>query len=294
MGNTMLLKKLLNERDINKKWFFNGNTLLCAASEFGQTEIVNYLLTIGANVNVPNSYGMAPIFVACRNNKTEIVKYLLSAGANCNIPTEKETVLDIVARFRNMELIQIFEGKDIKSSNVITQQLIKESKGSNSQRRCNICESFEKGTEIDYVVYNYVIKTIGGTMESRFKYTTYNMLKKKNIHVCWSCIEKDRNEIINSGQYKINRPSNDILINTFVFRTAIKEFYNSYPEYFYAISADINIKCNNTICNCSPRYPDYMGYNFMHNKDFPHFKKGIWVTTQIGWIELMEKCNKQS
>ncbi|NDC83880.1 ankyrin repeat domain-containing protein [bacterium] len=83
-ANNMELLKLYIEDfkdDINQMNFFKW-TLLCYAVVYGRTEIVNYLLEKGADVNIPDTSGKTPLmFAATSLNKHEILKALLDRGA---------------------------------------------------------------------------------------------------------------------------------------------------------------------------------------------------------------------
>jgi len=63
----------------------SGETILFAAiGPGGRTEIVEYLLSKGANVNHMNNFHMAPLHRACRGLSLEIVRLLVEHGADVN------------------------------------------------------------------------------------------------------------------------------------------------------------------------------------------------------------------
>lgn len=64
----------------------NGETiLLSAVMQGGRAEIVEYLISKGANVNHMNNFHMAPLHIACRRNlPLEIIKLLVEGGADVN------------------------------------------------------------------------------------------------------------------------------------------------------------------------------------------------------------------
>ena len=61
----------------------NGSTPLFASAK-GNVEIVNVLLTGGADVNQNLSDGQSPLFAACEEGHVENVVLLIGAGANIN------------------------------------------------------------------------------------------------------------------------------------------------------------------------------------------------------------------
>jgi ankyrin repeat protein len=69
------------------------NTLLHKAAEYGSLEIVKYLLSRDADINVENILGYTPVIVALENEHTEIVEYLKNKGANLNIKIKEEKEL---------------------------------------------------------------------------------------------------------------------------------------------------------------------------------------------------------
>ena len=48
----------------------------------GYKDIVEYLVSHGANVNIPNNNKETPLHIACDNHYFHIVTYLISHGTN--------------------------------------------------------------------------------------------------------------------------------------------------------------------------------------------------------------------
>lgn len=68
---------ILNDEDINE-------TMLHEASFQGYTNIVQLLLSRGANPNIQDLDETTPLHIACENGYIDIIKLLLQAGANPN------------------------------------------------------------------------------------------------------------------------------------------------------------------------------------------------------------------
>lgn len=75
--STMLLKAGADP-NLRSSWNYNGTPLIKAAS-FGEAQIVNILLTAGADVNATNKIGQSVLHLA-RN--AEVARLLIDAGAD--------------------------------------------------------------------------------------------------------------------------------------------------------------------------------------------------------------------
>ena len=80
-----VLKFLLGQGvDVNAK-NQSGETLLHAAAFYlSDVEIMQYLVSVGANVNVKDDYGRAPLYSAAYFNSVEALQFLVSVGAEVN------------------------------------------------------------------------------------------------------------------------------------------------------------------------------------------------------------------
>lgn len=58
--------------------------IICAA-DYGQTEIIKYLVKKGADVNIKDEYGITPLLAAIWEGHANAVNLLLSEGANKNL-----------------------------------------------------------------------------------------------------------------------------------------------------------------------------------------------------------------
>ena len=76
----------INDKD-NDGW----SSIICASCQ-GHVNVVKLLLSKGANINDTDNYGNSSIIVAIRNNDIEMVNLLLSKGAN--IPENIDELLE--------------------------------------------------------------------------------------------------------------------------------------------------------------------------------------------------------
>lgn len=77
----------------------NEVTLLHIAAEVGNLEMVRLLILAGAQLDVSDRNGWAPLHCAARNGHEEVITALFSAGADCNITTlDRNTPLHYFVR----------------------------------------------------------------------------------------------------------------------------------------------------------------------------------------------------
>lgn len=75
-GNADTLKKIIQYGD------YDINYLYMLSCEYGNIENIQYLLSIGANINSSDKNGITAIERAMKDNRCDIVKYLLEKGAS--------------------------------------------------------------------------------------------------------------------------------------------------------------------------------------------------------------------
>ena len=86
--------------------FAGGDTPLHSAAQWGYKEIVELLLSNGADVNASNKLGQTPLHYAVVFQHVDVVKALLGAGANPNTRMlDGSTALDLALKVKNEELI---------------------------------------------------------------------------------------------------------------------------------------------------------------------------------------------
>ncbi|XP_042893803.1 myotrophin-like isoform X2 [Penaeus chinensis] len=59
-----------------------GRPPLCLASDYGQLDVIKYLLDKGANVDSTDKHGISALLAAIWEGHTQCVKVLLEAGAS--------------------------------------------------------------------------------------------------------------------------------------------------------------------------------------------------------------------
>lgn len=77
-----VLSWLMKRADANSQW--GGNTVLCIASAKGRTNIVELLLSYGADIN-RDSCMITPLMEAVQNDRKDTVAFLLKRGADPNM-----------------------------------------------------------------------------------------------------------------------------------------------------------------------------------------------------------------
>ena len=90
--------------DINKP--IEGRPPLHYASDYGQREVVEYLISRGADVNAIDKFGITPLLAAIWEGHTECVKLMLQHGANKNGTTpEGKVYLEVAEKPEIVELL---------------------------------------------------------------------------------------------------------------------------------------------------------------------------------------------
>ena len=106
MSNWGFKKVKSCKEDINRKVLWHSKkdyayvpeqSLLSIASNYGNEDIVNYLISKGARIDDEDDYGSTPLHYASRSGHLNIVKILINNGANINKKAEK-----IAARLNNI------------------------------------------------------------------------------------------------------------------------------------------------------------------------------------------------
>lgn len=115
-GDAKKVKTIItaNTVDINQPTR-RGDTPLYIAAQMGYIEIVNALITAGANVDQADNCGETPLYIAAQNGHNDIVKTLLCWGANSTVKPYGNTPLqaafvnnqyDVVVTFNKFSIYQ--------------------------------------------------------------------------------------------------------------------------------------------------------------------------------------------
>jgi len=95
----------LKNIDVNSE--INGRYPLHYAADYGQTEVLEYLINKGANVNLADKHGISPLLAAIWEGHTKCVKLLLTKGASKNGTTpDGKTYLEVAEKDDIRELLQ--------------------------------------------------------------------------------------------------------------------------------------------------------------------------------------------
>ena len=71
----------LKEEKFDADAEINGTPLLVSAADYGQVEVIKFLIKRGANVNKPSVHGITPVLAALYENHVDAVQVLLKEGA---------------------------------------------------------------------------------------------------------------------------------------------------------------------------------------------------------------------
>lgn len=101
--------KILIKYNANIECEYRGDVPLFISSELGNTEIVEYLLDNGANVNYTNSIdGATALYIAAKTGQNSVIELLLNRGANIEAVYEKvQTPLYVAALNGNIDSVKM-------------------------------------------------------------------------------------------------------------------------------------------------------------------------------------------
>jgi ankyrin repeat protein len=98
-----------------------GETALGLAAYYGEREVCELLINSGANLEKPAHGGMydrTPLLIAVSRQQTDVAKLLISKGANVNVQDKSgmvpDTALAMAAFTRQKELVRMLLGKGAK------------------------------------------------------------------------------------------------------------------------------------------------------------------------------------
>lgn len=98
----------------------DGSSALHIACKHGYNVLCRVLVNTGANVNIPNRWGLTPMHFACIGGYTSIVELLLSSGANLQLinegSTEARPFLHTAAQYGRHEVVEMLINRSKFSS----------------------------------------------------------------------------------------------------------------------------------------------------------------------------------
>jgi len=111
-GNIKVIKTLLDKTDVNIDSTYNehGNTALLIAAWFGHDECVKYLISRGAQLDIPNIYGSTPVHSAAWKNEVKCLATLLenkSSSTARNTTGNGNTPLYLAAKAGSTECLRV-------------------------------------------------------------------------------------------------------------------------------------------------------------------------------------------
>ena len=112
-GNIEVVKQLLQAADIRVNQRTKEDTsALFYASQQGHIGVVELLLNKGADPEVADQNGLAPLHIACLLGRTDVIRALLNAGADMENTLDKEYTPYRLARIGgHREIIHLIEGR---------------------------------------------------------------------------------------------------------------------------------------------------------------------------------------
>eukprot|EP00493_Phyllostaurus_siculus_P007347 UN07424 len=75
-GDLESLKAAMTGKDVNAE-VMNGRTSIHFAADYGQLEVLQYLVEQGANIDLADKYGITPILAAIFEDHKSCVTFLL-------------------------------------------------------------------------------------------------------------------------------------------------------------------------------------------------------------------------
>jgi len=80
-GDLDQVKDIVEQKEIDVNKEIDGRPPLHYAADYGQGDVIEYLLSKGANVNAKDKHGISALLAAIWEGHTDCVKLLLERGA---------------------------------------------------------------------------------------------------------------------------------------------------------------------------------------------------------------------
>jgi ankyrin repeat protein len=121
-GNLDYIKNIISENPgrINEK-DKDGNSFLHLAVRAGNADIVKFLVSKGADVNIKDNYDQTPLQIAAHSDNAEVVIQLVSSGAEINIKNSLgKTPLHYAVYYEQLQIVKylISQGAEINTKDI--------------------------------------------------------------------------------------------------------------------------------------------------------------------------------
>jgi len=80
-GDLVIVKDVVEKQNFDVNYEIASRSPLHYAADYGQTDVLDYLLSKGADVNTVDKHGITPILAAIWEGHTACVRLLLDKGA---------------------------------------------------------------------------------------------------------------------------------------------------------------------------------------------------------------------
>ena len=127
-GDLKMVRSLVDHgTDVNTRETkppYLGRTPLHYASEVGNFEVVQYLLSRGSNLNAQTNIGSTPLHVASENNQRAIAELLLRRGADVNALDKRGAPLHLAINRGAFDVVEtlINYGADVNASKLFSEE----------------------------------------------------------------------------------------------------------------------------------------------------------------------------
>ncbi|XP_076374188.1 myotrophin-like isoform X1 [Tachypleus tridentatus] len=106
-GDIEQVKDHVENKRVDINQVIDGRPPIHYAADYGQTEVVCYLLKNGANVNATDKHGISALLAAIWEGHTSCVKLMLEKGANkCGTTPDGTSYLDAAEKQEIKDLLK--------------------------------------------------------------------------------------------------------------------------------------------------------------------------------------------
>ncbi|XP_043463305.1 myotrophin-like [Leptopilina heterotoma] len=113
-GDLDQVRDIVENKDMDVNKLINGRTLLHYAADYGQSDVLGYLLEKGADANARDKHGITTLLAAIWEGHTNCVKLLLEKGARPNgVTPDGTSYLDAAEKEEIKELLELYKTKTL-------------------------------------------------------------------------------------------------------------------------------------------------------------------------------------